>query len=528
MQGQQSKKARAEARRKHFMQQAARGSAQPGNGAAASPALGAPGAAAVERGPHSLHLGAAPQAAPVNPLTPSPVTGPMETQPGVARAVVHSQIQSHQVVRRGMGHPGAELDQGAYAPRSGQEMPVPGRIPAATIPRPQQHAPQEVAQADVTVILYSSGENPALIAQQIDALARQSVHAKTIWVHADGPKGHDERTLARMTVHRTAGHFGRYFRMSLARNVTTRYVAILDEDTLPGRRWLERTIVALMEADEEVEAEGSELPFGGFVLAGSGSVLASDDPADVRLVGPELPRDAPCTVDFGRQSWVFGAGLARVADGIPRVGGSGMAFGFAMSAAAAAAGIATIVLDYGVNRDDWMVMHETQLVSPQQDVYAAYMNYRNVGWEPTFAAQGSSPGDPPPGAGDVVDTGGPDDGLPAPALEAAPPPGNAMPVEGTNHAQLASAMVGAPAGAGGTPVGQLAAGQQADGSVVTRQGSGQDSVTTVERVLAPHEQTPPPANAGKERIIGASAPPAQAGRETVMGQPSKPVRSDQS
>ena len=514
------------------MSQAAKGSAQAGNGdnGARPPGGAAPGLVAVERGPHSLHMGATPQVARVNPLSPTPVTGPMETQPGVAHAVVHSQVQSHQVVRRGMGHDAPSLAEGAYAPRSGQEIQVPGRVPPASIPRPQQHAPQEVAQADVTVILYSSGDSPALIAQQVQALARQSVHAKTIWVHADGSAGHDERTLGRMTVHRTPVHFGRYFRLSLARNVTTRYVAILDEDTLPGRRWLERTIVALMEADESVEAQGSELPFGGFVLAGSGSVLASDDPADVRLVGPELPRDEPCNVDFGRQSWVFGAGLARVADGIPRVGGSSLAFGFAMSAAAAAAEIGTIVLDYGVDRDDWLVMGEAQVPSPQQDVYAAYGNYRNVGWEPTFAAQGSSPGDPPPGGGDVVDTG---PQLPA-QVQASPPPGNAMPTAGPTQAEILQSgaapppAAAAPQSAGGIPAGQLAEGVQPDGSVVKRQGTGDGGVTTIERVLAPHEQSAPPLNAGTERIVGASAPPAQAGRETVLGQPATPTRSDQS
>jgi hypothetical protein len=368
------------------------------------------------------------------------------------------------------------------------------------------------------VILYSSGQAPQLLAQQVQALARQSIHAKSIWVHVDGPTGHDERTLSKMSAHRTPVHFGRYFRLSLARNATTQYVAILDEDTVPGRRWLERTILALMEAEEIVEADGGELPFGGFVLAGSGSVLASDDPADVRLVGPELPRDEPCSVDFGRQSWVFRAELGRIVDGIPRVGGSPIAFGFAMSAAASAAEIPTVVLDYGVDRDDWLVLGQSALGSTAEDVYAAYGNYRNVGWTPTFAAHGSQPGDPPPGGGEVIDTAGaPPESQFAGTTQAAAP-ASAMPLAQRTE-QFMAGITGQPQSAGGAVASELPEGTLADGTVVRRQGSGNDSVTTVERVLSPAEATPPPKSAATERIVGHSAPPAQAGRETILGQP---------
>lgn len=516
------------------MRQAARGAAQPPpNGAPAVHPGEAPppaqpeGLASAQHGAHSMPIGQiAPQQVARNPLAPAPVTGPNETQPGVIRPVVQAQLQSHQVVRRGdfAPNPQPPVGSGAYAPRSGQEVSVPGQTMPTPIARPQHPAVNETPQADVTVILYSSGQGGNALALQVQALSRQSVHARHVWVHADGPTGHDEKTLGRMGAHRTPIHFGRYFRMSLARNVTTKYVAILDEDTIPGRRWLERTVVALMEEDEAAAAEGQTLPFGAFVLAGSGSVLASDDPADVRLVGPELPRDAPVSVDFGRQSWVFSAGLARIADGIPRVGGSAIAFGFAMSAAAAAAGLATVVLDYGVDRDDWLASSESVLQSPAQDVYAAYANYRGVGWEPSFAAVGTSPGDPTPAGGAVVDAvppAAPTESAPAPASQ-----GAAMPVTVSTQgpgAQAIGQLTGQAAQVQQQPmVGQANPGEAVRGApipqdaLVTRQGTGQDAVTTVETIVAP---TPPPKNMATERIVGPSQPPAQSGHEFVLGQP---------
>lgn len=527
------------------MREAARGSRQQVQPGAAAPAPAQPQAQAqpvglgtAQHGAHSMPIGQInPQQAARNPLAAAPVTGPNETQPGVVRPVVQAQLQSHQVVRRGdfAPSPQAPIGSGAYAPRSGQEVPVPGRTMPTPAPRPQHSVVQETPQADVTVILYSSGQGGNALALQVQALSRQSVHARHVWVHADGPSGHDERTLGRMTAHRTPVHFGRYFRMSLARNVTTRYVAILDEDTIPGRRWLERTVLALMEEDEAAGAEGQALPFGAAVLAGAGSVLASDDPADVRLVGPELPRDEPVSVDFGRQSWVFSAALARIADGIPRVGGSPVAFGFAMSAAAAAAGLPTVVLDYGVDRDDWLATAEQALVSPAQDVYAAYANYRGVGWEPSFAAQGTNPGDPPNEGGAVVEAPRPVQAEAEPAAQIPADQPQGLPQQGaSSFAQGLGQMTGMPVAAQEQPAqaqalapqpqlgqsnpGEVVAGQPIPaGARVTRQGTGQDSVTTVETVLA--TPTPPPQNMSTERIVGPSQPPAQAGRETVLGQP---------
>lgn len=432
-QGMKTREQQLEERRKHFMRQAARGG-QP--------------------------LPQAP-AEPTRPtLTPIAV-GPMETQPGVMRPIPLAQIQPHQVVRRGEFDPAVQspMGAGAYAPRSGQETVVTTR-PAqpAPLPQPASAQVQEAIQADVTVILYSSGESPNLLASQVEALRRQSVHAAQVWVHVDGLTGHDERTLARMTCHRTSVHFGRHFRVALARNVTTRYVAILDEDALPGRRFLERCVGALM----EVEAESG--PAGAAVIAGAGSVLTGDDPAAVRVVGPEMPRDEPAVVDFGRQSWVFDARVAHAADTAASVGNSAIAFGIRMAVGARIAGIPTVVLDYGVDRDAWPILAESRVVSASQDVYLAYEAQRSMGWMPGGLDAGEAP------SASEHDEGA----APAPAETAERSP------------------------------------------VVRRQGSGESAVTTVERVLLPHERTPAPEYAKTERIVPSTDPPAYQKTEQVI------------
>ena len=486
MQGNQ-KKRQVEQRRKHFMTGGRQGALTNQQGQAV----------AQNRVPQQTQAGRWSQPAPGQHHAPHPTMRPMasETLPGSFRPIPQAQLMPEQVIRR-TGVAEIPMGQGAFVPQNGMPVSAPFTPPQESREvRPQQQV-YETPIADITVILYSSGQSANLLAQQIEALRRQSVHAAHVWVHVDGPSGHDERTLARIPSHRTPVHFGRYFRFALARNAPTEWVAVLDEDTIPGRLWLERSLQTLLDAEDPENPS----QYGRAVIACAGSQLGADDPANVLVAGPEFPTNEQLVVDYGRQGFVFHTEFARVLDSVPRAGWGTFAFAFAVSMAASSAGIPLVVLDYTRDQDSWPALRQTGLIDDNDDVYQSYQFYRQMGWEPMFLAAQRNPD------GSFAQRQEPSG--PAWAQQSAPQ--QSAPAWTQPEEQGPSMQAGIP-----PAVDQQ--GNYPPGARVTHQGHGQDGVTIVEtvipkehstpmtgmteRVLQPHERTPPPVSQQTERVL---------------------------
>jgi len=275
-----------------------------------------------------------------------------------------AQIQPHQVQRTSdfagdVPQPGAP----SYAPQSGRVIPA-GTHPqtAERVVTPQQTLPQS-QRGDVTVILYSSGYNSALISQQIAALRRQTMQPAVVWVHVDGLRNHDEKTISKCVAFRTAVSMGRYFRLEIARNAGTRWVAILDEDAMPGPTWLETAVRSL----EMIPSEFAT-PVGPGVIACAGTTFV--DHERVHVVGPEMPREEAERVHFGRLGWVFAPEFAREATRYPRVGVGPSAFAMTIGAAAANVGIPIAVPEYGIDPSRWAVTKRSDLPDTAEDATA--------------------------------------------------------------------------------------------------------------------------------------------------------------
>lgn len=331
--------------------------------------------------------GLPPTAHQVPSLSPVLAVTPVETRPGVPRSTPPAQLQPHQAFSRGEPFtPG----QPVYAPQANTLIPAPYFPPQET--RFVEPAVQMDARplVSVTVVLYSGGQAAHFTAQQFEALRRQTVQPEKILVHVDGAHGHDEKTLHRAIAVRTPVHFGRTHRLAIARaGATTKYVAILDEDTIPGTYWLERAITAL----EQAEAQG-ENPFGVAVVANAGVLLTSDDPFGGRPVGPEYPSVETIEVDYGRGGWIFRTDLIRVVESLPWVGVGRSAFSFAIAAAAHACGVPVIMLAYGQDQSDWGALRPSGFQDDPNDVLAAYQHYRASGWDPASISAASDHEDP--------------------------------------------------------------------------------------------------------------------------------------
>lgn len=362
---------------------------------------------------------------------------------------------------------------------SGQSVPVTAHMPhEERIIQPRQTVTQ-ARQVDVTVFLYSSGEAPVLLATQIKALQRQTVQPKALYIHVDGPTGHDEKTLAKLMPCRTPSRVGRHLRLALAREAETSYVAILEEDAMPGPRWLERAMEAMASADTD------ELAFGPAVIACSGVLQVSEDPGQAHVVGPELPRgEQSLEIDYGRQGWLFATELARVAEGLPRVGFSSDSLGILLAAAAQQAGISTVVMDYGTDHGNWGSTSPHQYGVDPADTAEAFAAYLAMGWEPPLTGAGLAPPQPPAQAQ-------------APgALPTTIKPGQVV----ERHM-------------GGITVREF---------IVPKESATPDPRQSRERILEPGESTPPPQSASTEVVVDPSPPPENAKTETIPSQSPAP------
>src|SRR5258708_2424158 len=94
---------------------------------------------------------------------------------------------------------------------------------------------------DLTVIL-TSYRRPELLPSQVDAIRSQSRTPKEIWLWANEPSHANTESFNRLGLDRivssnTNAHV--HARFALALTARTEFVAIFDDDTLPGSLWFE-------------------------------------------------------------------------------------------------------------------------------------------------------------------------------------------------------------------------------------------------------------------------------------------------
>lgn len=95
---------------------------------------------------------------------------------------------------------------------------------------------------DIAVILnvYMRGEQ---LSKQIDALAQQSIKPNKIYIWQNG-ENYDipEEILKIAVVAKCNQNLGVWARLAFALNIRSEYICMLDDDTIPGTRWLENCI----------------------------------------------------------------------------------------------------------------------------------------------------------------------------------------------------------------------------------------------------------------------------------------------
>ena len=98
---------------------------------------------------------------------------------------------------------------------------------------------------DITVIL-NGYRRPDYFKEQYESIANQTVKPKNIFFfnnyYPETFDKFDETIISNCVSTRSNANFGVWGRFAHALNARTKYVCILDDDTIPGKKWLENCI----------------------------------------------------------------------------------------------------------------------------------------------------------------------------------------------------------------------------------------------------------------------------------------------
>ena len=187
---------------------------------------------------------------------------------------------------------------------------------------------EETKEGDITVIL-NCYRRPYNLKMQVDALKSQSIKPKQIWLwinHHDDNKDFDPSTLGVDRVFKNDYNWKFYGRFAAALLADTEYIAIYDDDTIPGKNWHKNCL-------ETMKTHEGILGSAGIILKGNryvnhdrcGWPTQNKEVTEVDLVGHSwffkrewlryLWQEKPTTWDNG-EDIQFGF-MAKIHGGIP-------------------------------------------------------------------------------------------------------------------------------------------------------------------------------------------------------------------
>jgi len=150
----------------------------------------------------------------------------------------------------------------------------------------------------ITVIL-NGYKRPHTLREQYDAIKKQTVDDVTIMLWANSVGDHHDEYPAEVVEScestMSNGNYGVWGRFAHALNAKTKYVCIIDDDTIPGSKWLENCLVTM-------ETHRGPLSTRGAIM-NQGKDMLYPRPDSYTPVGWCNPNETPTRVDMLCHSW---------------------------------------------------------------------------------------------------------------------------------------------------------------------------------------------------------------------------------
>lgn len=143
----------------------------------------------------------------------------------------------------------------------------------------------------VTVILngYKRGSHLEL---QYNAIKSQTLKPKEIMLWQNKGEVFDEKITSQITHANSNKNFGVWARFAFALNANTEYVCIFDDDTIPGKKWLENCYDTIQKYDGLLGTIGVRY-------------LTKTSYLPIERIGWDNPNDKTEQVDIVGHSWFF-------------------------------------------------------------------------------------------------------------------------------------------------------------------------------------------------------------------------------
>lgn len=154
--------------------------------------------------------------------------------------------------------------------------------------------------SDVTVIL-SLYKRPYTFEQQYDAICRQTHNCDIlIWANKADNAIPDNILHKHETIYSNI-NFGVWGRFAIALNAKTKYICIIDDDTIPGSQWIENCINTIQNHNGVMTTRG--------VIAEYGKDHRYPAPESYKAFGWCNPNETVIEVDMGCHCWFFDKSL---------------------------------------------------------------------------------------------------------------------------------------------------------------------------------------------------------------------------
>lgn len=273
-------------------------------------------------------------------------------------------------------------------------VPTPGQQPARPAPR---LVPQAAPPVDATLVL-SYHNRPQLAEQHLRYVFAQSVAPAALmaWINPGDAALPATVTTAlenAFTIH-PKYDMGPWMRWAVASQAYTEYVIVLDDDCMPGPKWIERAIERLSRGDQHD------------VVSAAGEVFSADAWDAIRLVGPQAPPSQEVQADVGTGGWVMRTETARIIAATPRASEM-LSTGMHIAACVQAHNGSIIVLSYDHDRAGWGMLEPQRSEGSMSQIAnsdpegpnaselrdAIYGEYRAGGWMPLCVAIADSASD---------------------------------------------------------------------------------------------------------------------------------------
>lgn len=145
---------------------------------------------------------------------------------------------------------------------------------------------------EITVIL-NGYKRPEYLKEQIDAIRTQTIRPKEIWLWVNKSETRFPESIEGIDVIvNSSRNFKYHGRFSLGLLAKTKYLAVFDDDTIPGNRWFENCLNTLKTYPKSI-------------LGGAGVTLNSSQYVNHLRSGWPSPSNNPAEVDLVGHAWFF-------------------------------------------------------------------------------------------------------------------------------------------------------------------------------------------------------------------------------